>query len=87
MYIIIIIEKVIAVAKGSDLVLMILDAQKADDQKKKLTRELEKVGLRLNKKTPGISITINKTGGVKFNSITKCVQVSKLIITINNLNL
>lgn len=42
---------------------MVLDATKAEEQKRKLTRELEKVGMRLNKKKPDITITINKMGG------------------------
>lgn len=42
---------------------MILDATKAEDQKRKLTRELEKVGIRLNKRRPDITVTINKGGG------------------------
>jgi len=29
---------------------MVLEAAKAEDQKRKLTKELEKVGIRLNKK-------------------------------------
>ena len=41
-------RQVIAVAKASDLVLMVLDAQKSEEHKAKLTFELEKVGIRLN---------------------------------------
>lgn len=50
-------RQVIAVAKASDLVLMVLDATKAEEQKRKLTRELQKCGLRLNKKKPDITVT------------------------------
>ena len=32
------------------MVLMVLDASKSEEQKVKLTKELEKVGIRLNKK-------------------------------------
>ena len=46
------------------MVLMVLDASKSEEQKVKLTKELEKVGIRLNKKKPDIKITINKAGGV-----------------------
>ena len=44
---------------------------KVEDQKKKLTNELEKVGLRLNKPRPNISITVNKIGGIRYNAHAK----------------
>lgn len=61
-------KQVIAVARSSDLVLMVLEAQKGEEQKRKLTKEMEKMGIRLNKNPPKIDLTINKTGGVKFNA-------------------
>lgn len=69
-------RQVIAVAKGCDLVLMVLDATKAEEQKRKLTKELEKVGLRLNKNPPNIKITFNKIGGVRVNSTCKLTRVT-----------
>ena len=69
-------RQVIAVAKGCDLVLMILDATKAEEQKRKLTKELEKVGLRLNRSSPAIKVTYNKTGGVRVNSTCKLTKVN-----------
>ncbi|KAG1346360.1 putative protein HOTHEAD [Cocos nucifera] len=45
-------RQVIAVAKSSDIVLMVLDASKSEGHRQILTRELEAVGLRLNKKPP-----------------------------------
>ena len=57
-------RQVIAVGKSADLILMILDCQKGEQQKVKLTTELEKVGIRLNKKKPNIQIIVQKTGGV-----------------------
>jgi len=62
------------------MVLMILDAAKAEEQKIKLTRELEKVGIRLNKKKPEIKITINKTGGVQLNSLAKLTHLNDRIV-------
>merc|ERR1712178_48135 len=47
-------KQVIAVARTADCVLMVLDALKADNQKEKLTYELEQVGIRLNKSPPKI---------------------------------
>jgi small GTP-binding protein len=69
-------RQVIAVAKGCDLILMVLDATKAEDQKKKLSKELEKVGLRLNRNPPNIKITTNKIGGVRLNSTCKLTRVN-----------
>lgn len=61
-------RQVIAVAKNSDMVLMVLDANKAEEQRVKISRELEKVGIRLNRKPPQIQITPTKLGGVRLNS-------------------
>ncbi|GER52357.1 developmentally regulated GTP binding family protein, partial [Striga asiatica] len=60
--------QVIAVAKSSDLVLMVLDASKSEGHRQILTRELEAVGLRLNKRPPQIYFKKKKTGGISFNS-------------------
>ena len=63
-------KEVIAVARTSDLVLIVLDAAKegVDNHKMILERELETVGLRLNKRPPNITLTKKATGGVKFNA-------------------
>ena len=64
-------KQVIAVAKVSDLVLMVLDAGKEglkQNHREILERELETVGLRLNKRPADISYKVTKTGGIKFNS-------------------
>lgn len=60
----------IAVARSSDLVLMVLDGGKeqVNNHRAILERELETVGLRLNKKPPNIYFRKKKDGGVKFNS-------------------
>ena len=46
-------RQVIAVCKSADLLLMVLDASKPDFHKDILTRELESVGLRLNRFVAG----------------------------------
>ena len=46
-------RQVIAVCKSADLLLMVLDASKPDFHKDILTRELESVGLRLNRCVAG----------------------------------
>lgn len=47
-------RQVIAVARTADLVLMMLDATKKDVHRDLLEKELESVGIRLNKKKPNI---------------------------------
>lgn len=67
-------RQVIAVAKSSDLILMVLDACKSEAANSRyahkdiLTRELEAVGLRLNQKPPGIYLKKKKAGGVQVNN-------------------
>merc|ERR1719272_960130 len=60
-------RQVIATARSSDMIMMVLDATKDDDQRKFLTKELEDVGIRLNKERPKMSVNRTKTGGLKFN--------------------
>lgn len=47
-------RQVIAVARTADLVLMMLDATKKDVHRHLLEKELESVGIRLNKQKPNI---------------------------------
>jgi len=62
-------RQVIACAKSADLVLMVLDAAKEDSKNHRdiLERELEIVGMRLNKQPANIYYRLKKDGGVKFN--------------------
>jgi GTPase involved in cell partitioning and DNA repair len=50
-------RQVIAVAKTSDLIIMMLDASKSNDQKRLLEIELEAVGIRINVGKPNIYCT------------------------------
>lgn len=61
-------RQVIAVCKSADLLLMVLDATKPLYHKQILTRELEAVGIRLNRAPPNIYFRKRKTGGVSINS-------------------
>ncbi|KAF6032941.1 hypothetical protein EB796_008737 [Bugula neritina] len=68
-------RQVIAVARTSDLVVMMLDATKKEIQKELLETELEAVGIRLNKQRPNIYFKQKKAGGIKFTAtlnLTKC---------------
>lgn len=73
-------RQVIAVARGSDMVLMVLDASKAEIQRQLLTKELYEVGIRLNCRRPDISIKVKKGGGVTLNSMCDLTHVDVSII-------
>lgn len=62
-------RQVIATAKSCDIILMIVDATKEDTQVPMLTKELENIGLRLNRRPPNVSFTKTKGGGLKFNAL------------------
>lgn len=59
---------VIAISKLADIVLMVLDASKSEGHRQILTKELEAVGLRLNKRPLQIHFKKKKTGGISFNN-------------------
>jgi ribosome-interacting GTPase 1 len=70
-------RQVIAVAKSSDLVMMVLDAgaETKKNHRQILERELESVGLRLNKRPPNVTFRKKKLGGIKFNATVALTQV------------
>ncbi|CAD5232062.1 unnamed protein product [Bursaphelenchus xylophilus] len=76
-------RQVIAVAKTADLILMMLDATKGDHQRRLLETELEEVGIRLNRRKPGIYLKRKPGGGIKFTHtaiLTHCDE--KMVINI-----
>ena len=54
-------RQVIAVARTADVILMMLDASKGDVQRRLLEKELESVGIRLNKKPPNIYFKVSNS--------------------------
>ena len=62
-------RQVIAVARTADVILTMLDAGKGDIQRRLLEKELESVGIRLNKRPPNIYFKVGrkrwKEGGRK----------------------
>lgn len=60
-------KQVIAVARTADLILMLLDANEADSQKRILTAELAKMGIRLNQRRPHMSLVQKDTHGISIN--------------------
>ncbi|ORX73633.1 P-loop containing nucleoside triphosphate hydrolase protein [Linderina pennispora] len=55
----------------ADLVLMMLDATKSHMQRPLLEKELEAVGIRLNKHVPNIYFKVKTGGGISYNAIAK----------------
>jgi len=72
-------RQVIGVARTADLILMMVDAEKAEVQIRLLTEELESVGIRLNKQPADISIKMKKLGGVSFNATCDLSQMDEMM--------
>eukprot|EP00928_Gymnodinium_smaydae_P011488 TRINITY_DN14230_c0_g1_i1.p1 TRINITY_DN14230_c0_g1~~TRINITY_DN14230_c0_g1_i1.p1 ORF type:complete len:416 (+),score=93.24 TRINITY_DN14230_c0_g1_i1:81-1328(+) len=70
-------RQVIATARSADMIIMVLDATKDDLQRQLLTKELNDVGIRLNKSRPRISVNKTKTGGYKFNATVPLTELSE----------
>lgn len=59
---------------------MVLDVKKAEEQRIKLTWELESVGIWLNQQKPRITIKKQATGGVIYTSIVKLTKLDDKMI-------
>lgn len=70
-------RQVIAVARTADLVIIMLDATKPEVQRTLLERELESVGIRLNKRKPNVYFKQKKTGGLKITSMVTLNQINE----------
>jgi ribosome-interacting GTPase 1 len=70
-------REVIAVARSADLIMMVLDGAREQNNQHRdiLTRELETMGIRLNRKPPGIYFKRKATGGIKFNATCPLTQM------------
>ena len=73
-------RQVIAVARTADLVIIMLDATKSDVQRELLEKELESVGIRLNKRRPNIYFKEKKTGGLSFNSMCTLTKLDEKLV-------
>ncbi len=62
-------REVIAVARNADLVLIVVEPFNAQEQYAKIVRELEQMGIRLNKKPPGIRVMKKEKGGLIVNRL------------------
>ncbi len=72
--------QVIAVCKSADLLLMVLDATKPWTHKEILTRELEAVGMRLNRSPPNIYFKKRKTGGISITSVVPMTNMDEKMV-------
>jgi small GTP-binding protein len=70
-------REVIAVARSADLVLMVLDAARESNNQHRniLERELETMGIRLNKRKPDVYFRKKAGGGIKFNATCPLTQL------------
>lgn len=73
-------RQVIACARTSDMVLMMLDALNGETQRRLLTKELEDVGLRLNQEKPNIYFKAKKTGGLKFTATCPLTHIDEKLV-------
>lgn len=70
-------RQVIATARTADLILIMLDATKSLVQRELLEREMESMGIRLNKQRPLVSIKKRERGGISFTATVKLTQMNE----------
>lgn len=70
-------REVIAVARSADLIMMVLDGSRESNNQHRdiLSKELEIMGIRLNRTPPGIYYKKKATGGIKFNATCALTQL------------
>ncbi|KAJ1661002.1 Ribosome-interacting GTPase 2 [Dispira simplex] len=74
-------RQVVAVARTADLILMMLDATKSQQQRPLLEKELEAVGIRLNCAKPNIYFKVKKGGGISFNRTCPLTHINERLVT------
>ncbi|GJQ08634.1 hypothetical protein GpartN1_g425.t1 [Galdieria partita] len=70
-------RQVIAVARSADMILLMLDAMKAEEQRILLEKELETVGIRLNKRPPNVYFAKKNSGGILFTSTVPLTRMNE----------
>ncbi|KAJ2769025.1 Ribosome-interacting GTPase 2 [Coemansia nantahalensis] len=73
-------KQVVSTARTADVILMMLDATKSHLQRSLLERELEAVGIRLNKPPPNIYFKVKKGGGISYNATCKQSVLSEKFV-------
>ena len=74
-------RQVIATARTADLLLIVLDATKSLEMKRKIEHELEGFGIRLNKRRPGISVVKRERGGVSLQTSLELRHLNDALVT------
>eukprot|EP01013_Petalomonas_cantuscygni_P009617 TRINITY_DN22485_c0_g1_i1.p2 TRINITY_DN22485_c0_g1~~TRINITY_DN22485_c0_g1_i1.p2 ORF type:complete len:397 (+),score=79.26 TRINITY_DN22485_c0_g1_i1:78-1268(+) len=70
-------RQVIATARTADMILMVLEAPKADEHRPILERELENIGIRLNQKRPNVLFTKKPGGSSNVIHFTATIPLTK----------
>jgi small GTP-binding protein len=70
-------RQVVSTAKTADLILIMLDATKSDEQRRLLEHELDAVGIRLNKNKPDVVFKKRTTGGITVRGIPHSIRFSE----------
>jgi len=73
-------RQVVSTAKTADLILIMLDATKSEDQRRLLEIELDAVGIRLNKQKPDVVFKRRTTGGITFNTTVRLTKTDERTI-------
>ncbi|WOO83452.1 Developmentally-regulated GTP-binding protein 2 [Vanrija pseudolonga] len=73
-------RQVVSVAKTADLILIMIDATKSDEQKAMLYAELEAVGIRLNTAPPDVVFKQKTAGGITINNTVKLTKIDERTI-------
>ncbi|KAI5822715.1 developmentally regulated GTP-binding protein [Schizophyllum commune Tattone D] len=73
-------RQVVSTAKTADLIVMMLDATKSDEQRRLLEIELDAVGIRLNKQKPDVVFKKKMTGGITFTATVKLTKTDEKTI-------
>ncbi|EGC34556.1 hypothetical protein DICPUDRAFT_79695 [Dictyostelium purpureum] len=73
-------RQVISVARTADLILMMLDANKGEIQKRLLEEELEAIGIRLNSQPPNIYFKAKTAGGVNFTATQALTKTTEKLV-------
>lgn len=75
-------RQVLAVAKVSDLLLVVLEPLKGVEQRIKIMQELYAIGIRANKQPPNISIVKKMAGGINMSSSVQLTMIDEKLVKV-----
>lgn len=73
-------RQVVSVAKTADVIVIMMDATKSNEQRRLLETELEAVGIRLNTKAPDVVFRQKAAGGITINATVKLNHIDEKMI-------